>query len=134
MPDKPQIPDQADILATNERLTTENARLTTELNAATDLLETAQENLTAATARATTLEAELKTKSEEVSRLTASNTELTAKQGDLNKAVAAEVRKLGLNPKAAEHKQPAADAALTPTQRVLAAKGVSSLAELSRKP
>ena len=52
---------------------------------------------------------------------------------DFNKAVAAEVLKLGLNPKAAEHKEAPADADLTPTQRVLLAKGVSSLAELARR-
>jgi hypothetical protein len=51
---------------------------------------------------------------------------------DFNKAVAAEVVKLGLNPKAAEHKQAPAEADLNPTQRVLAAKGVSSLAELRK--
>ena len=50
-----------------------------------------------------------------------------------DKAVAAEVQKLGLRPKAAEHKEAPADTDLTPTQRVLAAKGVGSIRELSPK-
>ena len=36
-----QLPDQDDVLATNERLTADNQRLTAELTAATELLETA---------------------------------------------------------------------------------------------
>jgi hypothetical protein len=52
---------------------------------------------------------------------------------DFNKAVAAEVSKLGLNPKAADHQEPPADTDLTPTQRVLAVKGVNTLADLNRK-
>jgi hypothetical protein len=38
-----------------------------------------------------------------------------------------------LNPKAADHKEPPEERDLTPTQRVLAAKSVSSLADLNRK-
>jgi hypothetical protein len=44
--------------------------------------------------------------------------------------VAAEVLKLGINPKAAQHKETPSDTDLTPTQRVLAARGVGSLAQL----
>ena len=140
MADKINIPDQEDILATNERLTAENQRLTAELTAATELLETAQQQSTDATQRAealatrvTTLETAAKVAGEELTRLKAENADLTAKMADFNKAVAAEVRKLGLNPKAAEHKEAPAEADLTPTQRVLAAKGVSSIADLNRK-
>ncbi|HNU53255.1 MAG TPA: hypothetical protein PKJ98_20375 [Verrucomicrobiota bacterium] len=140
MPDKLNIPDQEDILATNERLTTENARLTAELTAATELLETAQAQGAEATQRAEalakrleTVELAAKVAGEEIARLKAENAQLTGKMADFNAAVAAEVQKLGLRPKAAEHKQPPADADLTPTQRVLAAKGVGSLAELSPK-
>ena len=136
MPD--QIPDQDDVLAANERLTTDNARLTAELQAANELLELAQTDLTTATQRCgqlaervTTLETAAKVAGEELTRVQAENAQLTARMADFNKAVAAEVVKLGLNPKAAEHKQAPADTDLTPTQRVLAAKGVSSLAELA---
>jgi len=140
MPDKLNIPDQEDILATNERLITENARLTGELAAATELLETAQAQSAEATQHAEalakrleTVETAAKVVGEENARLKAENAQLTGKMADFNAAVAAEVQKLGLRPKAAEHKQPPADADLTPTQRVLAAKGVGSLAELSPK-
>jgi len=137
MSDKINIPDQEDILATNERLTTENKRLTQELTAATELLDTAQkqsaaatQNADALTAKVTTLETAAKVTGEELARLKVENGELTAKMADFNKAVAAEVLKLGINPKAAIHKEAPADTELTPTQRVLAAKGVGSLAEL----
>jgi predicted nucleic acid-binding Zn-ribbon protein len=134
------IPDQDDVLATNERLAADNARLTTELKAANELLETAQADLSTATqraadlaGRASTLETAAKVAGEELTRLKAENAGLTAKMADFNKAVAAEVVKLGLNPKAADHKQAPAETDLTPTQRVLAAKGVGSVAELSRR-
>jgi predicted nucleic acid-binding Zn-ribbon protein len=140
MSDSTKIPDQDDVLATNERLQADNTRLTGELQAANELLETAQADLNTATQRSadltgrvTTFETAAKVAGEELTRLKAENATLTAKMADFNKAVAAEVRKLGLNPKAADHKEPAADADLTPTQRVLAAKGVSSLADLNRK-
>jgi hypothetical protein len=70
---------------------------------------------------------------EELTHLKADNTVLTAKMTDFNKSVAAEVTKLGLNPKAADHREPPEEKDLTPTQRVLAAKGVNSLADLDRK-
>jgi len=137
MPEKINIPDQEDILATNERLTAENQRLTAELTAASELLDTAQKQGTEATQRAdalanrvNTLEIATKTAGEELARLKVENAELTGKMADFNKAVAAEVLKLGLNPKAANHKETPSDADLTPTQRVLAAKGVGSIAEL----
>ncbi len=152
MSERIEIPDQEDILATNERLTADNQRLTAELTAATELLETAQglagqadQRTAEATQRAEALagradelakrvevlEIAAKVAGEELTRLKAENAQLTAKMADFNAAVAAEVQKLGLRAKAAEHKQPAADADLTPTQRVLAAKGVGSLAELT---
>lgn len=134
------IPDQEDILALNERLIADNTRLTAELTAATDLLETAQQQTAAATQRADELakrigpiELAAKVAGEELTRLKAENATLTAKMADFNAAVAAEVQKLGLRPKAAEHKEQPATADLTPTQRVLLAKGVSSLAELAAK-
>ncbi|MCZ7636761.1 MAG: hypothetical protein M5U12_12430 [Verrucomicrobia bacterium] len=140
MADKINIPDQEDILATNQRLTADNTRLTAELTAATELLETAQAQTTAASQRAEavakrveTAELAAKVAGEELTRLKAENAQLTAKMADFNQAVAAEVQKLGLRPKAAEHKEQAATADLTPTQRVLAAKGVGSLAELAAK-
>ena len=104
------------------------------------MLETAQADLNTATQRSAdlagrvaTLETAAKVAGEELTRLKAENATLAAKMADFNKAVAAEVCKLGLNPKAADHKEPAADTDLTPTQRVLAAKGVSSIADLNRK-
>lgn len=137
MPDKITLPDQEDILALNERLTADNQRLTAELTAATDLLETAQQQTAAASQRADqlasrmdALETAAKVAGEELTRLKAENAQLTAKMADFNVAVAAEVRKLGLRPKAAVHKEAPAQTDLTPTQRVLAAKGVGSLAEL----
>lgn len=137
MPEKINIPDQEDILATNERLTAENQRLTAELTAASELLDTAQKQGTEATQRAdalagrvNTLEIAAKAAGEELARVKGENAELTAKMADFNKAVAAEVLKLGLNPKAASHKETPSDTDLTPTQRVLAAKGVGSIAEL----
>ena len=51
MPEKNNIPDQDDVLATNERLTADNTRLTGELKAANELLETAQADLNTATQR-----------------------------------------------------------------------------------
>ncbi|MCZ7641365.1 MAG: hypothetical protein M5U12_38085 [Verrucomicrobia bacterium] len=140
MADKITIPDQEDILAINERLTADNQRLTAELTAATELLEAAQAQTTAATQRADALasrigplETAAKVAGEELTRLKAENAQLTAKMANFNVAVAAEVQKLGLRPKAAEHKEQPATADLTPTQRVLAAKGVGSLAELAAK-
>ncbi len=116
------------------------ARLTNELNAATELLETASAQTVTATQRADelaarvgTLETAAKVVGEELTRAKAENSALTARMADFNKAVAAEVQKLGLRPKAAEHKEAPADADLTPTQRVLAAKGVGSIRELSPK-
>jgi predicted RNase H-like nuclease (RuvC/YqgF family) len=130
------IPDQDDILVTNERLTAENARLTNELAAATELLETAQTQLTTAQAEAAKVP-DLTTKvtalTENLERSKAEVTALNIKLGDFNKAVAAEVQKLGLRPKAAEHREAPADTDLSPTQRVLAAKGVGSIRELSPK-
>jgi len=140
MSEQTNIPDQDDVLAINERLKADNTRLTGELAAANELLETAQADLNTATqrsadlaARVATLEVATKVAGEELTRLKAENATLTAKMADFNKAVAAEVRKLGLNPTPAEHKEAPADKDLTPTQRVLLAKGVSSLAELSQK-
>jgi hypothetical protein len=99
-----------------------------------------QEDLTTATQRAAqltervnVLEIAAKVAGEELTRLKADNAALTARMADFNKAVAAEVSKLGLNPKAADHKEPAADTDLTPTQRVLAVKGVNTIADLNRK-
>jgi chromosome segregation ATPase len=140
MSDTTPIPDQDDVLATNERLQAENTRLTGELKASTELLEMSQEDLTTATQRSAqltervnVLEIAAKVAGEELSRLKAENATVTARMADFNKTVAAEVCKLGFNPKAAEHKEPAADTDLTPTQRVLAAKGATSLADLNRK-
>jgi len=137
MPEQTNIPDQDDVLATNERLTADNQRLTAELAAATELLETAQTQTTEATQRAedlasqvATLETAARVAGEELASAKAQNADLTAKMADFNKAVAAEVLKLGLNPKAAEHKETPSDTDMTPTQRVLAARGVGSLAEL----
>ncbi len=138
MPDKMNLPDQEDILATNERLGAENQRLTAELTAATDLLETAQAQTSAASQRADelagrvgTVELAAKVAGEELTRLKAENAQMTARMADFNAAVAAEVQKLGLRPKAAAHKEAPAQTDLTPTQRVLAAKGLGSLAELA---
>jgi len=134
-----QIEDQEDVLAASERLQADNTRLTGELQAANELLETAQTGLTEAnnradelSARVTTLETEAQTREETVNRLTTEITALTTRMADFNKAVAAEVIKLGLNPNAADHKEAPADADLTPTQRVLAAKGVNTIAELRK--
>lgn len=138
MSDKLNIPDQDDVLAINERLTVENARLGGELTAATELLETATTQATTATQRAeelagrlAALETAVKVAGEELTRVKAENSGLTARMADFNKAVAAEVAKLGLRPKAAEHKDTLADTDLSPTQRVLVAKGVGSIEELS---
>ena len=140
MSEKTNIPDQDDVLATNERLTADNLRLSTELTAANELLETAQSDLTTATQRSAALagrvaniETAAKVPGEELTLLKAENATLTAKNSEFHNAVAAEVRKLGINPKAAEHKEAPEDKDLTPTQRVLLAKGVSSLADLNRK-
>lgn len=140
MSDTTSIPDQDDVLATNERLQAENTRLAGDLKASAELLETAQEDLTTATQRAaeqaeriTVLETAAKVAGEELSRLKAENTALSARMTDFNKAVAAEVVKLGLNPKAADHKEAPEEADLTPTQRVLAARGVNTIADLNRK-
>jgi predicted nucleic acid-binding Zn-ribbon protein len=134
------IPDQEDILAINQRLEADNTRLTGELKASTELLEMSQEDLTTATQRASqlservnVLEIAAKVAGEELTRLKADNVALTARMADFNKAVAAEVSKLGLNPKAADHQEPPADTDLTPTQRVLAVKGVNTIADLNRK-
>ncbi len=130
------IPDQDDILASNERLTAENARLTNELNAATELLEAAQTQLANAqteAAKVPDLTAKVTALTENLERSKTEIAGLNTKLGDFNKAVASEVQKLGLRPKAAEHKEAPADTDLTPTQRVLAAKGVGSIRELSPK-
>lgn len=131
------IPDQDDILATNERLSAENTRLMAELTTANENLAVQTKAASDATARAdglasrvSTLETAAKVAGEELARIKTENAGLTARMADFDKAVAAEVRKLGLSPKAASHKEAPANTELTPTQRVLAAKGVGSLAEL----
>lgn len=138
------IPDQDDILATNERLSAENTRLTAELTTANENLAVQTKAASDATARAedlavqakglaarvATLEMAAKLAGDELARVKTENAALSAKMADFDKAVAAEVRKLGLSPKAASHKEAPATTDLTPTQRVLAAKGVGSLAEL----
>ena len=138
MSERIEIPDQADVLADNERLTAENLRLNADLTAANELLETAQQQTLEAAERADfhtqharTLETAARVAGEELARVQAENTDLRSRQSDFQRAVAAEVQKLGLRPKAAEHKEAPSDADLTPTQRVLAAKGVSSIAELT---
>lgn len=134
MPDT--IPDQEDILATNERLTAENGRLTAELTAATELLEAAQTQLATAqveAAKVPDLTAKVTALGTDLERVRTENAALTAKMADFGKAVAAEVQRLGLRAKAAEHKEAPTDPDLTPTQRVLAAKGVGSIRELSPK-
>jgi len=140
MSEQTNIPDQEDILAANERLEAENTRLSGEVTAATELLETSQEQCTKAqgqidelTKKVATLEIAAKAAGEELKRLKEENATLTTKMEDFNKSVAAEVAKLGLRSKAAEHKEVPEDADLTPTQRVMAAKGVQSLAELRQK-
>jgi chromosome segregation ATPase len=140
MSEQTTIPDQEDILAANERLEAENKRLSGEVTAATELLETSQEQCTKAqgqvdelTKKVATLEIAAKAAGEELKRLKDENATLTTKMEDFNKSVAAEVAKLGLRSKAAEHKEVPEDADLTPTQRVMAAKGVQSLAELRQK-
>ena len=137
MSEQTTIPDQEDILAANERLEAENKRLSGEMTAATELLETSQEQCTKAqgqvdelTKKVATLEIAAKAAGQELKRLQDDNATLTTKMEDFNKSVAAEVAKLGLRSKAAEHKEIPEDADLTPTQRVMAAKGVQSLAEL----
>jgi len=141
MPENTQIQDQEDVLAANEGLRTENTRLTEELNAANDLLEAAQQELSALTQRRDELTQQLanaegnaKTRGDELTRLQAENEQLKSEMAQFNKAVAAEVCKLGLKPKATDHKEVPSNTDLTPTQRVLAAKGVNSVAELSQKP
>ncbi|XOV73826.1 MAG: hypothetical protein ACFHW5_11790 [Verrucomicrobiota bacterium] len=140
MSEQTTIPDQEDILAANERLEAENKRLSGEMTAATELLETSQEQCTKAqgqvdelTKKVATLEIAAKAAGQELKRLQDDNATLTTKMEDFNKSVAAEVAKLGLRSKAAEHKEVPEDADLTPTQRVMAAKGVQSLAELRQK-
>ena len=98
------IPDQDDILASNESLTAENARLTNELNAATELPEAAQTQLATAqteTAKVPDLTAKVTSLAETQERSKTEIAGLNTKLGDFNKAVAAEVQKLGLQPKAA---------------------------------
>lgn len=129
MPDKTPIPDQDDVLAANERLTTENRRLTAELTAATELLEAGQTQLSTSQAEAARVPALIA----DIERMKAENSALGVRMADFNRVVASEVQKLGLRPKAAEHKEAPADPDLTPTQRVLAAKGVGSIRELSPK-
>lgn len=140
MSEQTTIPDQEDILAANERLEAENKRLSGEVTAATELLESSQEQCTKAqaqvdelTKKVATLEIAAKAAGEELKRLKEENATLTTKMEDFNKSVAAEVAKLGLRSKAAEHKEVPEDADLTPTQRVMAAKGVQSLAELRQR-
>lgn len=123
------IPDQDDVLVTNARLQADNTRLKAEnARLTTDLAVQSKAVADAAQASA----AEAAAAKETVTRLQAENAALTAKMADFQKAVAAEVVKLGLNPKAAEHKPAPVEKDLTPTQRVLLAKGVSSLEELRR--
>jgi chromosome segregation ATPase len=93
----------------------------------------ANQRVDALTERVKTLEVAAKVAGEELTRLKAENEALATQMADFNKAVAAEVLKLGLSPKAVEHKEAPAETDLTPTQRVLLAKGVSSLAELSQR-
>ncbi len=137
MPTPPSpFPDQDDVLAANARLSAENTRLTGELSTANEQLESLRTQLATAqteAAQVVDLTSKVTALTGDLERSKAENVALAAKMADFNKSVAAEVQKLGLRPKAAEHKEAPADADLTPTQRVLAAKGVGSLTELSPK-
>ena len=107
MSDKTNIPDQDDILATNERLhgrehpadrrTERRQRPARNRPGGPDHRHATAADLAG---RVATLEMATKVAGEELTRLKAENATLTAKMADFNKAVAAEVRKLGLNPKA----------------------------------
>ncbi len=123
-------PDQADVIALNEKLTA-------DLQTANDNLKTATESLTAANATieaqktqlaeaqkgSETLQQIVSARTKERDDLKAENDALKIKMADFDKAVAAEVAKKGIRATAPETSKTQPDRPLTATEKCLAAKG-----------
>lgn len=138
------IPDQADLLATLKSLEDQVATLTTERDAALQRATASDASVAELTAardaaqtRATAAEQAAASAREEAARATQAKAAAESRLTDLNARVAAEVKRLGLA-RTPAGPDPLADAAparrLTATERVLAAKGLRSLAELKAQP
>jgi chromosome segregation ATPase len=145
-----QLPDQADLLARLQAaeaqrtaLTTELATLKTDQEASSALLLEAQDTIKrlegereAALARAQQAEAAAVAARALTERAVAEKAAAEAQLTDFNARVAAEVQRLGLarTPAPSDAAAGKREEDLTPTEKVLRAKGVSSLAELSQSP
>jgi chromosome segregation ATPase len=125
-------PDQADIIAANERLAADLSTLTAERDTLKASLATANTERDTAKAALQTVAAERDTLKTENQTLKAENTALKGKESDFNKAVAGQVAKFGIdNP--APKAEASSDKKLSATEKVLKAKGAASLAELAAK-
>lgn len=146
----PALADQHDVIAANERLTTDLAtalkerdELKTKLSTAESRLAEAQTKLEGADEAVAGAVAErdaaLKERDDLKAKLDATTKErddLAAKDSDINRRVAAEVAKHGIRAQALKvsDSTPTKAAAKTATERVLEAKGVQTLEELAAKP
>lgn len=145
-----QLPDQADLLARLQAAEAQRTALTTELTtlkadqeASGALLLEAQGTIKrlegerdAALARAQQAEAAAVAARALTERAVAEKAAAEAQVTDFNTRVAAEVKRLGLSrtPAPSEALAGKREEDLTPTEKVLRAKGVSSLAELAQLP
>lgn len=101
-------PNEADILAQNQTLTTANADLTTKLTAANTALGTItgerdklKTDLTTAQGQVTDLTGKLTKSNEDLAAMTRERDALKAEKTTLDAAVASELAKHGISPKAA---------------------------------
>lgn len=101
-------PNEADVLAQNQALTTANADLTTKLTAANTALGTItgerdklKTDLTSAQGQVTELTGKLTKSNEDLAAMTRERDALKAEKTTLDAAVASELAKRGISPKAA---------------------------------
>ena len=130
-----QFTDEAAAVAEITRLTADLATANTSLTTITGERDKARTDLATANTSITTLTTERDTAKAEVTRLKGENDKLTNDMKDFNARVAAEVAKKGIRSTAAEtgtDNKAKEGEKLTATEKVLAAKGAASLADLGK--
>jgi chromosome segregation ATPase len=128
--------DQTDVIALNERLTTDLANAVKERDEARKSLAALTTERDDAKATAQTITGERDQARADLTKMTAERDALAKTDRDFNARLAAEMAKHGIRPdamKAATSTPEEPKKAMTATERVLAAKGVKTLAELSAK-
>jgi chromosome segregation ATPase len=136
MSEKTKPADQTDIVAANERLTADLATSNKERDEARASLTAVSKELDEAKASLATATAERDQARADLAKVTSERDVLTKTDRDFNARLAAEMAKHGIRADAlsANSSMPEEPKkAMTATERVLAAKGVKTLAELSAK-